>query len=143
MTTKPKSSDWKLDHSTPVPILVYKSCSVIESEVAEYVLRLIREDDARTNGKAALISLSDCEASFCRLAQARDLKTDGTPMTMVRREDIHAVLTALEEKDRELAALKRQAYWAAVSANNPEWEARELIEEYDRNITKGRAACQI
>ncbi|ALX96103.1 hypothetical protein AV650_22305 [Serratia fonticola] len=35
-------SDWGIDRSAGVPILVYKKCSVIESETAEYVLSLIK-----------------------------------------------------------------------------------------------------
>ncbi|OYZ19371.1 MAG: hypothetical protein B7X65_13855 [Polaromonas sp. 39-63-25] len=37
-------ADWGLDISTGTPILVYKKCSVIESEQARYVLRLIAAD---------------------------------------------------------------------------------------------------
>lgn len=47
-TTMPGGSaggaDWGLDISTGTPILVYKNCSVIESEQARYVLRLIAAD---------------------------------------------------------------------------------------------------
>jgi len=35
-------SEWKIDTSAGAPILMYKNCSVIESEQAEYVLSLIR-----------------------------------------------------------------------------------------------------
>lgn len=38
--------DWRIDTSAGRPILVYKNCSVIESEQAEYVLRLIAADQA-------------------------------------------------------------------------------------------------
>lgn len=38
--------DWRIDTSAGGPILVYKDCSVIESEQAEYVLRLIAADQA-------------------------------------------------------------------------------------------------
>lgn len=36
--------DWRIDTSAGGPILVYQNCSVIESEQAEYVLRLIAAD---------------------------------------------------------------------------------------------------
>ena len=39
-----KLSDWRIDTSAGGPILVYKNCSVIESEDAEYVLGLIKKD---------------------------------------------------------------------------------------------------
>ena len=42
----PSDADWKIDHSAGRPILVYKNCSVIEAEDAEYVLRLIASDRA-------------------------------------------------------------------------------------------------
>lgn len=38
--------DWRIDTSAGGPILVYKNCSVIESEQAEYILRLIAADQA-------------------------------------------------------------------------------------------------
>ena len=38
--------DWDIDHSAGRPILMYKKCSVIEAEDAEYVLRLIAADRA-------------------------------------------------------------------------------------------------
>lgn len=38
--------DWRIDTSAGRPILVYKNCSVIEAEDAEYVLRLIAADQA-------------------------------------------------------------------------------------------------
>ncbi|WP_287820565.1 hypothetical protein, partial [Achromobacter sp.] len=38
--------DWRIDTSAGRPILVYKNCSVIEAEDAEYVLRLIAADRA-------------------------------------------------------------------------------------------------
>lgn len=38
--------DWGIDTSTGTPILVYKNCSVIESEQARYVLRLIATEQA-------------------------------------------------------------------------------------------------
>jgi NTP pyrophosphatase (non-canonical NTP hydrolase) len=37
-------SDWGIDTSAGRPILTYKNCSVIEAEVAEYVLGLIRNE---------------------------------------------------------------------------------------------------
>ena len=40
--------DWRIDTSAGGPILVYKDCSVIESEQAEYVLRLIAAGQAST-----------------------------------------------------------------------------------------------
>lgn len=39
-----KLEDWEIDLSTGTKILVYKKCSVIEDEVAEYLLNLIGED---------------------------------------------------------------------------------------------------
>jgi len=33
--------DWKVDLTTGVPILVYKKCSVIQDEQAEYIFSLI------------------------------------------------------------------------------------------------------
>ncbi|BET63295.1 hypothetical protein [Yersinia pseudotuberculosis] len=39
-----KNNDWNIDTSAGVPILVYKNCSVIESEQAEYILRLINNE---------------------------------------------------------------------------------------------------
>lgn len=38
-------ASWEIDHSAGRPILLYKKCSVIEAEDAEYVLRLIRKDN--------------------------------------------------------------------------------------------------
>ncbi|MGQ5785144.1 hypothetical protein ACUNI7_23415, partial [Serratia sp. IR-2025] len=38
---KSNAADWGIDKSTGTPILVYKNCSVIESEQAHYVLSLI------------------------------------------------------------------------------------------------------
>ncbi|CNH45449.1 Uncharacterised protein [Yersinia similis] len=39
-----KDNDWNIDTSAGVPILVYKNCSVIESEQAEYILQLINNE---------------------------------------------------------------------------------------------------
>ena len=39
--------EWGIDHSAGRPILVYKGCSVIEAEDAEYVLSLIAKDGER------------------------------------------------------------------------------------------------
>ncbi|AHK20343.1 polyphosphate kinase [Yersinia similis] len=39
-----KNNDWNIDTSAGVPILVYKNCSVIESEQAEYILQLINNE---------------------------------------------------------------------------------------------------
>lgn len=36
--------DWAIDHSAGRPILVFKGCSVIEAEDADYILRLVLED---------------------------------------------------------------------------------------------------
>ena len=39
--------DWEIDHSTDVPILVYKKCSVIESEQAYGLLNLIKQSELK------------------------------------------------------------------------------------------------
>ena len=51
-STAPKGSlgsvsDWEIDHSTGVPILVYKKCSVIESEQAYGLLNLIKQSELK------------------------------------------------------------------------------------------------
>jgi len=48
------TDDWKIDKSTGTDILVYKECSVIESEQAHYLLRLIKaaEPAPATGGEA-------------------------------------------------------------------------------------------
>ncbi|WP_407028915.1 hypothetical protein [Raoultella ornithinolytica] len=43
---KVEAGGWAIDHSAGRPILVYKGCSVIEAEDAEYVLGLIRTHTA-------------------------------------------------------------------------------------------------
>lgn len=45
-TSKDPAQDWRIDTSAGRPILVYKNCSVIEAEQAEYVLRLVAADQA-------------------------------------------------------------------------------------------------
>lgn len=45
--------DWRIDMSTGVPILMYKDCSVIESEQAEYVLSLIQPASVALVGRDA------------------------------------------------------------------------------------------
>lgn len=37
--------DWEIDHSAGRPILLYKKCSVIEAEDAEYIMGLIAKDN--------------------------------------------------------------------------------------------------
>lgn len=37
-------NDWEIDHSAGRPILLYKKCSVIEAEDAEYLMHLIKRD---------------------------------------------------------------------------------------------------
>ena len=41
--------EWKIDHTTGVPILMYKKCSVIQDEQAEYLFSLIIWDKERKN----------------------------------------------------------------------------------------------
>lgn len=41
--------DWEIDHSTDVPILVYKKCSVIESEQAYGLLNLIKQSELKVD----------------------------------------------------------------------------------------------
>ncbi|CNG03769.1 hypothetical protein [Yersinia similis] len=51
-----KDNDWNIDTSAGVPILVYKNCSVIESEQAEYILQLINNEVETT---AEILSLRE------------------------------------------------------------------------------------
>lgn len=53
--------EWGIDHSAGRPILVYKGCSVIEAEDAEYVLSLIAKDGGRvaTLKEGQILSDSD------------------------------------------------------------------------------------
>lgn len=39
--------DWEIDHSAGVPILLYKKCSVIESEQAYGLLNLIKQSELK------------------------------------------------------------------------------------------------
>lgn len=41
------AKDWEIDHSAGVPILVYKKCSVIESEAAYGLLELIKKSEMK------------------------------------------------------------------------------------------------
>ncbi|HIE4798998.1 TPA: hypothetical protein ACXNDR_001655 [Serratia marcescens] len=78
----PKSTnaaDWGIDKSTGTPILVYKNCSVIESEQAHYVLSLINSAAPAVpdNLAAAVNRLLDCDGtrghfSAIRCSDARE-----------------------------------------------------------------------
>lgn len=59
-------SDWGIDRSAGVPILVYKKCSVIESETAEYVLSLIK--NAAPPAPAVPAELLDAMAEVIRIS---------------------------------------------------------------------------
>jgi hypothetical protein len=48
---EPDVGDWRIDMSTGTPILMYKECSVIESEQAVYVLSLINAASVLESGK--------------------------------------------------------------------------------------------
>ncbi|CNK54065.1 Uncharacterised protein [Yersinia pseudotuberculosis] len=86
-----KDNDWNIDTSAGVPILVYKNCSVIESEQAEYILQLINNE---VEMAAELLSLREQLAAlkalepFCHVflhpdgplfTAAKPIKTPVTP----------------------------------------------------------------
>ncbi|EMJ5882104.1 hypothetical protein RVX78_002108 [Enterobacter cloacae] len=68
--------EWGIDHSAGRPILVYKGCSVIEAEDAEYVLRLIAKDGARAAPSAPVFEIKDLEhfISFWKKVQAGQMQ---------------------------------------------------------------------
>lgn len=47
-----EGAEWCIDHSAGRPILTFKNCSVIEAEQADYVLRLIAQDEAASTGSS-------------------------------------------------------------------------------------------
>lgn len=53
---RPDPDGWRIDTSAGKPILVYRDCSVLEDEVARYVLSLIRAD------KSAAVECPHCGA---------------------------------------------------------------------------------
>ena len=50
---------WSIDHSAGRPILMLDGCSVIESEDAEYLLRLIKNDQAKNREASTPAALKD------------------------------------------------------------------------------------
>lgn len=60
------------------------------------------------------------------------IRSGGVLRTIAALERLEAVEARVKELEIKIAAMKRDNFYRIVSSNNTEWEARELLAEYDR-----------
>lgn len=111
---------WRLDHSAGTPILVYKNCSVIEADDAEYVLDLIKADAQpkepeqdtckRCNGNGVVGNILDTDTCpFCK-GSGIEAQPEQEPLTRIAE---------LEETVRQLNHALREATEAPTFMGEP------------------------
>jgi len=87
----PALADWRIDTTAGGPILVYKNCSVIEGEQAEYVLRLIAAAQAPKNDAITPQFASD-------VLRLMHLATIGGPRAPNDNGEYHRLVEAIRAK---------------------------------------------
>jgi hypothetical protein len=121
-----KVGDWRIDNSTPNPILVYQNCSVIQDEQARYVLNLVRADqglpaDGYPKGAIAIAQIEHWERAHPRAVKL--LRKD-VPFFVVKASEPYAWdlvrLFRAHEGDAWTAECQQ---WAEEAIGSPEPES--------------------
>jgi hypothetical protein len=96
---------WAIDHSAGRPILVYKKCSVIESDDAYYILDLVRKDQEKAAPAvehACPVQLDGCDGS-CAPVVERQLPNGAIENGRAFMERVEQLYNFTDEHGHQLA----------------------------------------
>lgn len=130
-------TDWEIDHSVGVPILVYKKCSVIESEQAYGLLNLIKQSELKGDQvPVSMDSLRDAVAEMSgglpmEWKEGNDKGHHAVPF--INFNSLHRIVTKFTAPQKPVV-LSFEAWCKSKGKKPIRWVRDAMKEAYDAAI---------